>query len=51
MALLWVLNLSDGCNSLLDIVEISGLNSAAITQAAEELLSHGLLEEIPVAES
>jgi aminopeptidase-like protein len=51
MALLWVLNLSDGCNSLLDIVEISGLNSAAITQAAEELLSHGLLEEILVAES
>ena len=49
MALLWVLNLSDGRNSLLDIVEISGLNSAAITQAAEELLSHGLLEEIPVA--
>ena len=50
MALLWVLNLSDGRNSLLDIVEISGLDTAVITQAAEELLSHGLLEEIPVAE-
>ena len=50
MALLWVLNLSDGRNSLLDIVEISGLDTAVIAQAAEELLSHGLLEEIPVAE-
>lgn len=51
MAILWVLNLSDGRNSLLDIVEISGLSTAVITQAAEELVSHGLLEEIPVAES
>ena len=51
MALLWVLNLSDGRNSLLDIVEISGLNAAAVTQAAEILVSHDLLEEIPVADS
>ncbi len=50
MALLWVLNLSDGRNSLLDIVEISGLDIAAITQAADKLVSHGLLEEISVAE-
>lgn len=50
MAILWVLNLSDGRNSLFDIVATSGMNPEVITQAAERLVSSGLLEEIPVAE-
>ncbi len=43
LALLWVLNLSDGENSLLDIAERSGLMFAAVSQAASDLLQHGLL--------
>jgi aminopeptidase-like protein len=43
LAMLWVLNLSDGENSLLDIAERSGLKFAAISQAASVLLQHGLL--------
>jgi aminopeptidase-like protein len=45
MALLWVLNLSDGTYSLLDIAERSGLPFDAIWNAAEALLKHGLLRE------
>jgi aminopeptidase-like protein len=43
LAMLWVLNLSDGENSLLDIAERSGLMFAAVFQAASNLLQHGLL--------
>jgi aminopeptidase-like protein len=43
MARLWVLNLSDGHHSLLDIAERSGLQFATIRHVAEELLGHGLL--------
>jgi len=43
LAMLWVLNLSDGENSLLDIAERSGLRFAAIRQAAAGLERHGLL--------
>jgi aminopeptidase-like protein len=43
LAMLWVLNLSDGENSLLDIADRSGLMFAAIAQAASDLLQHGLL--------
>lgn len=43
LAMLWVLNLSDSENSLLDIAERSGLKFAAISQAASVLLQHGLL--------
>lgn len=43
LAMLWVLNLSDGKNSLLDIAERSGLKFSAISQAASGLLQHGLL--------
>jgi aminopeptidase-like protein len=43
LAMLWVLNLSDGENSLLDIAERSGLMFADIAQAASDLLQHGLL--------
>ena len=44
MALLWVLNLSDGRHSLLDIAEKSGLNFDVIRKAAELLLKHDLLK-------
>ncbi|MEO8256937.1 MAG: DUF4910 domain-containing protein [Acidobacteriota bacterium] len=44
MALLWVLNLSDGGHSLLDIAERSGLSFAAIARAARLLQQSGLLE-------
>lgn len=46
MAMLWVLNASDGHNSLLDIAELSGIGLESITLAAQQLVSHGLLEEI-----
>jgi aminopeptidase-like protein len=46
-ARLWVLNLSDGDHSLLDIAERSGLPFAAIHGAAELLRENGLLAEIP----
>lgn len=45
MALLWVLNLSDGRHSLLDIAERSGLTFEAIDAAAELLVNHGLLKD------
>jgi aminopeptidase-like protein len=43
MAILWVLNQSDGKNSLLDIAERSGMGFEAIRQAAEALEEHKLL--------
>lgn len=43
MTLLWVLNLSDGTHSLLDIAERAGLSFAAVHQAARRLEEHGLL--------
>jgi aminopeptidase-like protein len=45
MALLWVLNLSDGENSLLDIADRANLNFVHIRQAAKDLEECGLLEE------
>ncbi|MCW2941160.1 MAG: hypothetical protein JWN00_4145 [Actinomycetia bacterium] len=45
MAMLWVLNLSDGNHSLLDIADRSGLPFAAMADAAEDLQSAGLLKE------
>ena len=45
MALLWVLNLSDGAHSLLDIAERSGLRFDAVRKACEALREHGLLEQ------
>jgi aminopeptidase-like protein len=42
-ARLWVLNLSDGEHSLLDIAERSGLPFAAISDAADLLSQAGLL--------
>jgi aminopeptidase-like protein len=46
-ARLWVLNLSDGEHSLLDIAERSGLPFAAIRDAAELLSQNGLLAVVP----
>jgi aminopeptidase-like protein len=46
-ARLWVLNLSDGEHSLLDIAECSGLPFSAISQAAELLCQNKLLTIVP----
>jgi aminopeptidase-like protein len=43
MALLWVLNLSDGDHDLLAIAARAGLDFALVAEAAETLLAHGLL--------
>ncbi|MFF5210346.1 DUF4910 domain-containing protein [Streptosporangium sp. NPDC000396] len=45
MAMLWVLNLSDGEHSLLDIAERSDLPFAAVADAAQALRGAGLLKE------
>jgi aminopeptidase-like protein len=45
-ARLWVLNMSDGKNSLLDIAERSGLPFALLSDAADLLFRHGLLASI-----
>lgn len=44
LAMLWVLNQSDGENTLLDIAEKSGFTFAQIATVAETLLEHDLLE-------
>jgi aminopeptidase-like protein len=46
LAMLWVLSLSDGEHSLLDIAERAGLPFATIRSAAELLKRHDLLEEL-----
>jgi len=46
-ARLWVLNLSDGIDSLLDIAERSRLPFLAILEAADVLRENGLLELVP----
>ncbi|MCS6926681.1 MAG: DUF4910 domain-containing protein, partial [Candidatus Binatia bacterium] len=43
LAMLWVLNLSDGTHSLLDIAERSGMQFPIIQQVAEVLASHQLI--------
>jgi aminopeptidase-like protein len=45
MAMLWVLNLSDGSNTLLDIAERSSLPFERIRHVARELEKHNLLEK------
>ena len=47
-ARLWVLNLSDGDHSLLDIAERSGMPFSTISDAAELLRESGLLSAVPV---
>jgi hypothetical protein len=43
LALLWVLNLADGSNSLLDIAERANMPFAVIADAASRLCRSGLL--------
>jgi aminopeptidase-like protein len=45
LAMLWVLSLSDGEHSLLDIAEKSGLEFGVVRRAASALHDHALLEE------
>jgi aminopeptidase-like protein len=45
LAMLWVLNLSDGNHTLLDISERSGLEFDVIKKAADTLLEYDLLKE------
>ena len=45
MALLWVLSLSDGEHSLVDISDRSAIPFDMVRQAATALLDHGLLKE------
>lgn len=47
LALLWILNLSDGRNSILDIAERSGLSFDQLRRAIEALIACGLLERVP----
>jgi aminopeptidase-like protein len=46
LAMLWVLNLSDGDHSLLDVSERSGMPFSAVAAAARALEDRGLLEEL-----
>jgi aminopeptidase-like protein len=46
LAMLWVLNLSDGGHSLLDIAERSGCSFQAVRHAADLLEEHALLREV-----
>jgi aminopeptidase-like protein len=45
LAMLWVLNLSDGNHTLLDIAERSALEFSLVKTAADKLLEHELLKE------
>jgi aminopeptidase-like protein len=44
LAMLWLLTLSDGSRSLLDVAERAGLRFALVRRAADQLVAHGLLE-------
>jgi aminopeptidase-like protein len=46
LPLLWVLNLSDGEHSLLDICERALLNFDKVQSAADILIKHDLLKEL-----
>jgi aminopeptidase-like protein len=46
LAMLWVLNLSDGDHSLLDITERSGTEFGIVRKAAEALVQHSLLKQV-----
>jgi aminopeptidase-like protein len=47
MAMLWVLNLSDGHHSLLEIAERSSISFDVVYEASKVLGNHGLLQEVP----
>jgi aminopeptidase-like protein len=46
LAALWVLNLSDGCNTLLDIADRSGMQFKVIKNAADALIECALLKQV-----
>lgn len=46
LSMLWVLNMSDGTHSLLDIAERAGFPFGAIRKAADLLEQHGLLQSV-----
>lgn len=46
MAMLWILNQSDGTNSLLDIAERAGLPFAVVQRTAKLLSDHALLKPV-----
>jgi aminopeptidase-like protein len=46
MAMLWVLNLSDGHHTLLEIADRSNMPFEVVYEAATVLLDHGLLKEV-----
>jgi aminopeptidase-like protein len=48
MALLWVLNFSDGRHALFDIAERAGIAFDLVRQAAEVLASKGLIAEAQI---
>lgn len=48
LALLWVLNQSDGRHDLLEISDRSGISFAAIREAADRLLEHDLVAPVSV---
>ena len=50
LAMLWVLNLSDGQHTLLDIADRSGLEFDLVQSAADALLEHDLLQGHPEPE-
>lgn len=50
MALLWVLNLSDGKHSLLDIADRAALVFDVVRTAADHLVEHGLVREVVPSE-
>jgi aminopeptidase-like protein len=47
LALLWVLNMSDGTHPLLDIADRAGLRFEQVKAAADVLAEHGLLRPAP----
>ncbi len=51
MAMLWVLNLSDGMHTLLDIAETASLDFKTVSLAATSLKEHGLLKAVSPVES
>jgi aminopeptidase-like protein len=50
MAMLWILNQSDGAHSLLDIAERANLPFAVIQRTAQLLRDHGLLKPLTASQ-
>ena len=47
LAILWMLNMSDGTHSVLDIAERSGIRFSKLKAATDILIQYKLLEEVP----